>query len=113
MARRSINLPRPSTSITAGWPLTRQTAICGWAPAIGVRGTNFTTNTRVIFPTRDNNGQTGSVVVAPNIVSSDGTRLQVSVPDLATTGNVTLNTVPNSVNLGFSGRPDTIYRNIT
>src|SRR5262249_12883850 len=80
---------------------------------IEIDGSNFTIYTRVNFPTRDNNGQSGTVTVAPNVVRKDGTRMQVSVPDLATSGNVTLNTVNNPVNLGFSGYGDTIYRGIT
>ena len=87
--------PRPKTAhqLTASKPSTNV------AQSIELAGTNFTTSTQVVFSTRDNNGQTGTVAVAPTAVSGDGTRMQVIVPDLAETGPLSLAGGTGSVSL--------------
>ncbi len=80
---------------------------------IELTGANFGAGTRVLFQTRDNSGQIGIVAVAPLAVNGAGTRLQVLVPDLATTGDVRL-TNAGTVNLGGSSAyVDAAYRQIT
>ena len=88
--------PAPTlTSIVAssldGNPAAGATAWANVGQAVELRGSGFTANTQVLFPTRDNNGATGTALVLPTAVSADGTRLQAIVPDLATTGPVTVN----------------------
>ena len=87
---------------------------------IELRGANFNTSTSVLFRTRDAAGTTSVVAVDPLLISPDGSRLQVRVPDLATTGDVRV--VNRGLqNLGFFdwgpyGDPnwaDSIYRQVT
>ena len=56
--------------------------------AIELVGTNLTSATPIVFPIRNIDGSVGSVTVTPTAVNSDGTRAQVIVPDLATTGDI-------------------------
>ena len=53
------------------------------------------------------------MTAAPTAISADGTRLQVTVPDLATTGAVTVNGIPAATDWGFAGYGDALYRNVT
>jgi len=78
---------------------------------IEIVGTNFNAGTQVQFTTRDANGNAGIAVALPNEVNADGTRLQVTVPNLATTGDLRLSNVPVR-DLGFSGWPDAIHRQV-
>ena len=75
-------------------------------------GTNLSTNTPVIFSTRDNNGNEGTITITPTAVNEAGTRAQIRVPDLAQTGEVTLAPIGGTQNLGFGSNADAIYRNI-
>ena len=81
---------------------------------IDLVGANLTRQMEVLFPTRDNSGNHGTVAVNPTGVNDDGTLAQVSVPNLAQTeldsitvvggsGSVPLQIVP--VITGISGRP--------
>jgi hypothetical protein len=79
---------------------------------IELRGTNFGAGTRVLFNTRDDQGNTDVVSVTPLTISGDGTRLQALVPDLATTGDVRV-VNQGSRDLGFGGYNDAVYRNVT
>ncbi|MEJ0018377.1 MAG: Ig-like domain-containing protein [Acetobacteraceae bacterium] len=79
---------------------------------IELDGTNFGPGTQVVFNTLDNAGTAGQVAVQPLSISGDGTRLQVEVPDLATTGGVQVVNV-GSQNLGYNSYPDAIYRGVT
>ena len=51
-------------------------------------GTNFNAGTEVVFPIRDDAGNTSQQAVAPSIINAAGTSMQVQVPTLATTGPV-------------------------
>ena len=75
-------------------------------------GTNFSAATRVLFNIRDNAGATRSVSVAPLAINAAGTRLQVQVPDLATTGEVRV-VNQGSRDMGFASYNDAIYRNVS
>jgi len=80
-------------------------------------GTNFGTNTQVLFKIRDNAGNVSTVAIKPSLIDASGTRLQVLVPDLASTGDVrvvnTFSAVGNG-NLGFNASyADAIHRGIT
>ena len=79
---------------------------------IELDGTNFGTGTRVLFNIRDNAGNTRVVSQTPLVIDAGGTRLQVLVPDLATTGDVRV-VNQGSVNLGFNSYADAVYRNVT
>ena len=79
---------------------------------ITLTGTNFGAGTEVLFQTRDNAGNLGTVAVAPNAISADGKSLQVVVPVLAATGDVKVVNI-GSRNLGYSGYNDAIYRKVT
>ncbi|WP_263539105.1 Ig-like domain-containing protein [Paucibacter sp. Y2R2-4] len=78
-------------------------------------GTNFGANTQVLFNTRDNAGNTAVVSIKPSLIDASGTRLQVLVPDLASSGDVrVVNTGIGGRDLGFgSSYTDAIYRGIT
>ena len=82
---------------------------------IELRGTNFSASTSVVFNTRDINGVNRVVAVNPLLVSEDGTRLQVRVPDLATTGDIRV-VNRGEQNLGFTnfggGWVDSIHRKV-
>ena len=75
-------------------------------------GSNFGAGTQVLFNTRDSQGNAGLDSVLPLAVNADGTRLQVVVPDLATTGDIRVSNL-GVANLGFTGNPDSIYRQVT
>ncbi|MEJ1933356.1 hypothetical protein WDZ92_24420, partial [Nostoc sp. NIES-2111] len=79
---------------------------------IELQGTHFDASTRVVFEQRDSTGKLSTVAIKPLLVNGDGTRLQVRVPDLATTGMVR---VVNSGTSNFTGlgTPDSRYRNVT
>jgi hypothetical protein len=80
---------------------------------IELTGSNFGANTQVVFNTRDNAGKTSVAAQTPLAINAAGTRLQVIVPDLATTGDIKVVNTGFGANLGFNGYPDAIYRNVT
>ncbi len=80
---------------------------------IEINGTNFGAGTQVIFPSRDQYGNVGTIGVAPLSVNAAGTRMQVQVPALAQTGAVMVNNIGSNANLGFAGHTDAIYRAVT
>ncbi|MCG2595888.1 hypothetical protein LZ009_24190, partial [Ramlibacter sp. XY19] len=75
-------------------------------------GTNFGPGTRVLFETLDNGGSRQTVAVTPLGINAAGTRLQVQVPDAATTGDVR---VVNAGwrNMGFNSYADAVYRDVS
>jgi hypothetical protein len=79
---------------------------------IELRGTNFGAGTQVQFQVRDASGVVSTVGVVPLLIDASGTRLQVKVPDLATTGEVRVVNVA-SRDLGFTSYNDAIYRQVT
>lgn len=95
-----------------GVPARADAASSNAGQVVELQGTHFDASTRVVFELRDNAGRLSQVAVKPLVVNGDGTRLQVRVPDLATTGLVR---VVNSgtTNLTGSGVPDSRYRNVT
>ncbi len=81
---------------------------------IELTGTNFGPGTQVQFNVRHDDGSTGVVAEEPLIVSADGTRLQVQVPDQATTGDIRVVNSGFGRNLGFAASlADAIYRDVT
>ncbi len=95
----------------AGVPANKVQGAANVGQVVELEGLNFGATTRVLFPTRDSNGTESLHFATPLMVSGDGTRLQVVVPNTATTGDVK---VVNSAsqNFGFSGWADGIYRNV-
>jgi hypothetical protein len=79
---------------------------------IELQGTNFGAGTRVLFETRDNAGERSMVAVAPTLINAAGTRLQVLVPDLATTGDVRVVNA-GAGNLAGGTNTDSLYRNVS
>ncbi|MGS0756098.1 beta strand repeat-containing protein, partial [Roseateles sp. GG27B] len=79
---------------------------------IELMGSNFGAGTRVLFNIRDNDGNTRVVSQAPLVINDAGTRLQVQVPDLASTGDVRV-VNQGARDLGFSSYADAVYRNVT
>jgi hypothetical protein len=109
--------PIPSiTSITAlakdGTAASGAVASANAGQTIEIVGTGFGAGTEVLFPIRDNAGNDGVASVVPTVINANGTRLQVIVPLLASTGQVK---VTNTAlrNLGFVSYPDAIYRDVT
>ena len=105
------------TGITAvaagGTPLTSGQASANVGQIIELAGTNFrSSDLQIQFATRDNSGVESTIAVAPFVVSADGTRAQVVVPDLAETGRVNVTRV-GSQDLNAQGYNDALYRNIT
>ena len=96
-----------------GTPANGGIASANAGQTIRLNGTDFTDSTRIIFAIRNNSGGTGTTTLAPTAVSDDGTWLEVIVPDLAETGDVTLagsgsGTVPLQIVpiiTSMSGRP--------
>lgn len=76
-------------------------------------GQNFSPETTVSFLTRDFQGQISRTTVEPVVVSADGTRLQVNVPENAETGDVAVSS-PGlaATDIVFDGYEDSIYRDI-
>jgi hypothetical protein len=117
---RNFNFAQPTdvtiTGIVAlaedGTPTNAGQASANVAQVIEITGTGFGPSTQVLFQTRDNAGTTGVVAVGPTAINAAGTRMQVVVPDLATTGTVTVRTI-GLRNLGFGGNADAIYRAVT
>lgn len=117
---RNFDLAQPTnltiTGITAlaedGTPANSGRASANVAQVIEIMGTGFGPNTEVLFAIRDNGGGTGTAAVTPTAINAAGTRLQVIVPDLATTGAVSLRNV-GLRNLGFGGNVDAVYRTVT
>ena len=105
--------PPPDPTLTAiaavaddGTPADPAAASANAGQVIELTGTNFRrSDLQVVFPTRDNNGVVSEVAVAPAAISADGTRAQVVVPNLATSGVVTINTV------GSNAGKDVSYTN--
>ena len=108
--------PPVLTGITAtaqsGTPADSTKASADVAQTITLVGSNFTPTTQIYFPTRDNNGNLGTAIVYPSAVNAAGTQMQVVVPNLATTGAITVNAV-GETNLGYGSGVDSVYRNIT
>ena len=80
---------------------------------IELEGTDFNAGTTVLFNTRNAEGQTALVPVTPLTINAAGTRMQVRVPDLASTGDIRV-VNRGSANLGFNGSyVDSVYRQVT
>ena len=109
--------PKPTlTAINAaamaGTAANVSVAAANTGQVIELAGTNFNATTEVIFRTRNEGGAPGSAFVIPLLVSPDGTRLQVVVPNQATTADVAV-TNTAQYDLGFTGYPDAIFRQQT
>ena len=122
MVVSAAGLPAPATpalagitsSADSGTPASTGQASANVAQTIELTGTGLTASTGIIFATRDNNGNVGTVTVYAKAVNDAGTQMQVVVPDLAQSGNVTLAGGTGSVLLqvvptltGISGLPGT------
>ena len=116
--RDSVAMPTATLTGLASLALQGTPASAGVASAnvgqvIELTGTNFGAATRVLFTVRDNAGNTRVVSQEPLVINASGTRLQVQVPDAATTADVRV-VNQGSANLGFSGSyADAVYRNVT
>jgi hypothetical protein len=114
-----LGVARPTlTGITAasldGTPANPGTPSANAGQVIELTGTHFGPGTQVLFPTRDNAGNLGTGLALPLAVNADGTKLQVRVPELATTGDLRVgNLAWPARNLGFSGHGDALYRAVT
>lgn len=80
---------------------------------IEVTGTNFNAGTRVLFQVRDTDGTVSTVAVEALVVNATGTRMQVQVPDLATTGDIRVVNQNWRQLGGGSTYADGVYRNVT
>ncbi|MBX9717205.1 MAG: pre-peptidase C-terminal domain-containing protein, partial [Burkholderiaceae bacterium] len=112
LAVRSATLTQVLASASDGVAANPAAAAANVGQVIELRGTNFGAGTTVLFNTRDNAGNTGTVAIAPLAINAEGTRLQVIVPDTATTGNIRVVNHGTS-NLGFSSYTDSVYRKLT
>ena len=101
-----------TANATAGTPASAGTASANVGQVITLTGTNFGSNTQVVFPTLDNTGVAGVIGQAPIAINAAGTQLQVLVPDLASTGAVKVTNVAKQ-NYGFASYNDAIYRGVT
>ncbi len=109
-------VPTPTLTAIAGSALQGTAAQAGQAAAnvgqvIELTGSNFGPGTQVLFEVRDAAGVTSVLAVTPQLVDAGGTRLQVIVPDLASTGNVRVANV-GTVDHGFGGAMDGVHRNL-
>ncbi len=73
---------------TSGVPANAHAAAANAGDILELRGTGFDGGTFIMFPVRDGHGKVSIKSVRPDVISPDGTRMQVRVPELATTGNV-------------------------
>ena len=103
-----------TSSADSGTPANSAQAAANVAQTIELAGTGLTASTGIVFPTRDNNGNVGTITVYPTAVNAAGTQMQAVVPNLAETGAVTLANGTGSVVLqvvptltGISGLPGT------
>ena len=112
-ANSGANVQVPLSDSSFG-PITIKTATASanTGQAIELLGTNFGPGTQVIFGIRDNAGNTSTVAALPRLINADGTRLQVVVPDLATTADVRVSNLAVR-DLGAAGYTDAIYRQRT
>ena len=97
---------------SGGTPANAGQASANVGQVIELVGTNFGPGTQVVFATRDSGGTVGQASVAPLVINADGTRLQVIVPELATTADIRVVNAGYR-NLGFNSYPDAIYRQVT
>ena len=95
-----------------GTPASAGVASANVGQVVELTGTNFGAGTRVLFTIRDSDGNTRVVSQTPLVINASGTRLQVQVPDAATTANVRV-VNQGSRNLGFSSYADAVYRNVS
>lgn len=117
LAKDANSVQRPTLSAVVavaaqGTPARADTASSNAGQVVELQGTQFDASTRVVFEVRDNTGRIGQVAVKPLALNGDGTRLQVRVPEMATTGLVR---VVNSgtTQLTGSGVADSRYRHVT
>jgi hypothetical protein len=95
-----------------GTPASNTLASANVGQIIELVGSHFNGSTQVLFNTRNNQGQTAVVAVRPLALNDTGTRLQVLVPDLASSGDIRVVNIGRN-NLGFSGANDAIHRQLT
>ena len=99
-----------------GTPANAGQASANVGDVIELRGTNFSSSTSVLFKTRDAVGVVKTVAVSPLLVTPDGTRLQVRVPQLATTADIRV-VNRGAQNLGFTNFGgqwvDSVYRKVS
>ena len=104
------------TGITAlatdGTPANAAVASADANQVITLTGTNFNPGTEVVFEVRDQTGAVTQQAVAPLMINTAGTVLQVQVPAQATTGALQVVNVGYQ-NLGFGSWPDALYRGMT
>ncbi|MEY2843574.1 MAG: hypothetical protein RI920_1611, partial [Pseudomonadota bacterium] len=97
----------------SGTPAQAGVAAANVGQVIELQGSHFGAGTQVLFQVRDNLGALSTVAVRPLIIDALGNRLQVQVPDLATTGELRVVNI-GTRNLGYTGSyNDAIHRQIT
>jgi len=105
-------LTQINSTALLGTPAQAGTAAANVGQSIELTGSNFGAGTQVLFNVRDNSGNTSVVAVRPQLINATGTRLQVIVPDQASTGDVQVANV-GTRNLGFSSYADGVYRQLS
>ena len=109
---KTATLAQVLASATDGVAAQGALASANVGQVITLVGSNFGPGTQVLFNTRDNAGNAGLVGVRPLAIDAAGTRLQVLVPDLATTGDIRVTNI-GTANLGFNYYNDAVYRQVT
>ncbi|NML45874.1 phosphatase PAP2 family protein [Ramlibacter sp. G-1-2-2] len=112
VAVKTATLLQVLAAATNGTAANAAQAAANVGQVIELVGTNFGAGTRVLFDTRDNSGNVQTIAVAPLVINGDGTRMQVLVPDQATTANVRVVNV-GTRNVAFGGQADSVYRDVT
>ncbi|MHA4866064.1 Ig-like domain-containing protein [Duganella sp. PWIR1] len=92
-----------------GTPAQAAVANANVGQMIELTGSNFGAGTQVLFNVRDNAGKVSVLAVRPQLINAAGTRLQVLVPELATTGEVRVSNV-GTTDSGFGSQADGVHR---
>ncbi|WP_235578406.1 Ig-like domain-containing protein [Pseudorhodoferax sp. Leaf267] len=113
IAVQAATLSAITAAATDGVPAQAGVASANVGQLITLSGTNFNSGTRVLFGVRYADGSTGQVSVNPLAINDAGTRLQVLVPELASTGDVRVVNRGTRDLAGSTSWTDSVYRNVT
>jgi hypothetical protein len=105
-------LTQLSATALQGTPAQAGVAAANVGQVIELTGSNFGAGTQVLFNVRDNAGNNAVVAVRPQLINAAGTKLQVIVPDQASSGDVRVSNVA-SANLGYGSWPDAVHRQLS
>ena len=116
VATPTATLAQVNAQAADGTPANAGQASANVGDVIELVGTNFSSATSVLFKTRDATGVVRTEAVSPLLTTPDGTRLQVRVPQLATTADIRV-VNRGAQNLGFGNFGaqwvDSIYRKVS